>query len=516
MCTVGEVSVTADLCEPCGAFAFSFEPRNSKCQACPSGGVCAGRFNLVPDDGFFQSSPSSDRMLACPNADACTWPGRLDALQAFQRSLEANYSKFLDDVLVFASSNTSTTTRRLLQQSSVAPYLSAYSNNTAYVDLQCSSGYRGPLCGACEEGYGWMPPFRCEECRSLGVQALLYILSLLVSVVMIGLTMWGSLKDAKRFKSIILEEEDEEEEERQGREASAQGRGSSSKPKSGSTRSTTFENTPGVLLQQARASSSSVQDSAASKLAITRSPNNSLASLFRKSSRSTVAPSPLSVQGQRGPVAEGLEEAQHVRSEQAPSKELPAVPPSEGQVPDERASSSSSARALAPKLADGQHTEPKAGEREGLEGARWSRSAKSSTTFDDAEAAEIMKTLQEGAVEASQPPQVEARGRGSQAVALAASKDAEDSPLAKPSGPASNRDGKEDRPKDEIPEEGGEGGKARRASSSGSTASQEDEELHMALLSFGPDHSTIIKVLIGYIQGETKPPLCMLPHLLCM
>jgi hypothetical protein len=153
---------------------------------------------VVPEDGYWHSSAVSDHVLRCPNPGACrtactrhslangTCISRTDFLRSVQLGLAPSFAQFVADRLVNAS---------VVLVQYAGPHFT-------YAELQCAEGYRGPLCGVCKPGYGALPGYRCVRCRARAEQAVLYILSLCLSLVMIAITMHGSLNAVKHFRAL--------------------------------------------------------------------------------------------------------------------------------------------------------------------------------------------------------------------------------------------------------------------------------------------------------------------------
>ena len=68
-CLLGE-SQLANACYPCPEGKYSLDPTEG-CQDCPTGAVCLGRAQMVPEAGYWRSAPTTALFWKCPNADAC-------------------------------------------------------------------------------------------------------------------------------------------------------------------------------------------------------------------------------------------------------------------------------------------------------------------------------------------------------------------------------------------------------------------------------------------------------------
>ena len=144
-CQAGETQ-QHDMCVCCPQHTFSFT--NASCEPCPINGNCTGGSLVQPLSGCWSSAPASVQMHRCPlYTTAC------------------NYT---------------------------AP------------TQQCSEGYTGPLCGACQlPQYGMLSPFRCGKCLPPKVQLGLYLL-LRFAVVVITITVHMTWKDNLTSNKVVL------------------------------------------------------------------------------------------------------------------------------------------------------------------------------------------------------------------------------------------------------------------------------------------------------------------------
>lgn len=101
----------------------------------------------------------------CPNSDSCTTTSRSASLLAYQRGIyNGTYS------LYDASG--------LLVEATLAAYLA----------LQCSTGYEGPLCGSCADGYGQTGTAMCKLCPSSSLNGVYYIGAACLNIILIVIT----------------------------------------------------------------------------------------------------------------------------------------------------------------------------------------------------------------------------------------------------------------------------------------------------------------------------------------
>ncbi|GIL65853.1 hypothetical protein Vafri_19500, partial [Volvox africanus] len=183
-CKLGEILDSGgDLCNECsGTSYYTFSTFNTSCDSCPSYALCSfnGSYTntsddsagyLVPEDGYWHSSPFSPQMLECPYSAACTFDDRNVTIGTYQ-----------EDYLSGADTTLPT------------PDTSVLYNITTYWQLQCKTGYKGRLCAQCEgPEYGWRSSGRCYKCPARILNALFYILSYLFTIVLLALTVRATL-----------------------------------------------------------------------------------------------------------------------------------------------------------------------------------------------------------------------------------------------------------------------------------------------------------------------------------
>ncbi|GLI60388.1 hypothetical protein VaNZ11_002398 [Volvox africanus] len=183
-CAFGEVTnKDGTQCYPCDLGSFSLNSSKTACDTCPDNANCslAGLpWATLPKSGYWHSGPRSPNILACVYGAACEstkdWP-RQDKM--------ARYLKELDDGTI------------------------SY-NLTSYYALQCAKGYAGIMCGRCQHGYGRRESGKCTKCARSALNVLWYILSSLVSIVLIALTVRaqlpGSLTSHHRLEAMSEEQ----------------------------------------------------------------------------------------------------------------------------------------------------------------------------------------------------------------------------------------------------------------------------------------------------------------------
>ncbi|GMH38052.1 hypothetical protein BSKO_05936 [Bryopsis sp. KO-2023] len=120
-------------CRACGVDEYSFIPE-AGCQECEKNAICNGGAALVPRGGYWHSTPFSPQFHECLVSAACRYPNRGE-----------NLLEFYEDPTQLKPSN----------------------DMVAEKDYeQCAEGYRGVLCGSCEDGYGHLVGGECTKCQS--------------------------------------------------------------------------------------------------------------------------------------------------------------------------------------------------------------------------------------------------------------------------------------------------------------------------------------------------------------
>eukprot|EP00198_Chlamydomonas_reinhardtii_P001870 XP_001691206.1 predicted protein [Chlamydomonas reinhardtii] len=170
------------------------------CARCPDHGVCPGGRVVVPEPGYWHSSPTSLYMIRCPNKAACVGDGVVDVSgttstaatntdsttvamaetldsigSADTRTLrlavcqEAWYAGSIDKLLAG-------TNRLTLPPTNLTTWPCVLANDNGlvagggaaspqlYTQQQCAEGHAGNLCAACQPGYVSSPDFTCEQC----------------------------------------------------------------------------------------------------------------------------------------------------------------------------------------------------------------------------------------------------------------------------------------------------------------------------------------------------------------
>lgn len=137
LCGVGEYLVSG-YCACCPQFTFSFTEhhRSRECEKCPEFALCSGGDVLLPQSGFWHSSPRSVQIHQCPLFTASCGPAGV-----------------------------------------------------------CKAGFAKNMCGSCQAGYGMRQPLRCGKCAAPGRQLGLYVAAFCITVALVTLTVHLTYRD---------------------------------------------------------------------------------------------------------------------------------------------------------------------------------------------------------------------------------------------------------------------------------------------------------------------------------
>lgn len=140
-CIPGEARIEElNVCDVCDREYFGFN-YNYSCDGCPSHARCDGGAVLIPEHGYWHSTPYSPLIHKCILEEACSFDGRTQGLRAFYA-----------DPFALTPSN------------EIIP-------NDVYP--QCQEEYMGPVCGSCIKGYGHVIGGECHECQHVWITAAL-------------------------------------------------------------------------------------------------------------------------------------------------------------------------------------------------------------------------------------------------------------------------------------------------------------------------------------------------------
>ncbi|CAD7700049.1 unnamed protein product [Ostreobium quekettii] len=194
-CIPGEFNVSSqNICDPCATDEYSFLP-TVPCRDCDSDALCAGGSSLVPQDGFWHSSPFSIQFHQCLVEEAC---------------------KLAPDVVIVGKRNQSMTTRSdiladfytnlTLKEVELALQTGRVYSNEEY--RQCEKGYMGILCGSCEPEYGHLPGGECVPCNfSKKTTGLFILLVALWTLLLLGFAIRSALSSIRDFQEMTVLEQ---------------------------------------------------------------------------------------------------------------------------------------------------------------------------------------------------------------------------------------------------------------------------------------------------------------------
>lgn len=147
-CLMGE-SQLSNACYPCPEGKYSLDPADS-CQDCPTGAICLGRAQMVPEPGYWRSKPSSALFWKCPNEDACLG-----------------------------------------------------SNTTSLLTLtgDCAEGYYGNMCNGCLSGFSRSARATCSKCPDQSINIIRVIGIAIAAALVIAFLIKMSLISAHKVRS---------------------------------------------------------------------------------------------------------------------------------------------------------------------------------------------------------------------------------------------------------------------------------------------------------------------------
>ena len=141
-CYPGEL-LQDNVCRKCPSEQYGFNPLSKGCNGCEENAKCHGGGVLVPSDGFWHSTPFSPLMQECIHHQACMYQGREQILTAFYD----DNAKLNEDIEAM---------NLHIEGQAPKPLFPEY--------RQCADGYKGILCGSCEDGYGHSHTGACDKC----------------------------------------------------------------------------------------------------------------------------------------------------------------------------------------------------------------------------------------------------------------------------------------------------------------------------------------------------------------
>eukprot|EP00741_Cyanophora_paradoxa_P012223 tig00020603_g11810.t1 len=189
-CRAGEVQLPNEFsCYTCPPGTFSLwafpESRGKICSACPDGGACGGGAGAASEAslGFWSSPYDPSFFLPCLT-DACA---------TVETSASAS-----------GSGSGSASRRRLAQDLVLAPPPPPPSSSSSVGFRACKPGYTGPMCTACDAGYGRVDALNCVPCtgfRGTGGGVAFFFVVYLGLLYMMAATVAVSLRRPPRSAS---------------------------------------------------------------------------------------------------------------------------------------------------------------------------------------------------------------------------------------------------------------------------------------------------------------------------
>lgn len=141
-CQIGEYT-QAQSCLRCTADQYGFNSSLEHCHSCEPESYCPGGAALVPQEGYWHSTPFAPQMHPCFVEAACTFSNRNKILAAYYDNIEEVETKWKE----------------------LNAYVETGLNRPDFPGYnQCAPGYSGILCGSCDEGYGKSVTGSCIKC----------------------------------------------------------------------------------------------------------------------------------------------------------------------------------------------------------------------------------------------------------------------------------------------------------------------------------------------------------------
>ena len=184
-CYPGEFA-TGDSCHPCPADVYSFNASLGQCHPCEAHAKCKGQASLVPEDGYWHSTPFSPKFHRCIEKEGCRFDDREEKLDAFYQDQE-QLQKDLDRMNAYLEGNVS------------LPEFPDYQ--------QCAEGYEGLLCGSCQRDHGHGFSGTCVSCPSERSNVgILLALAIFWAFVIIGVNCVATLMSARTRIQLVHHE----------------------------------------------------------------------------------------------------------------------------------------------------------------------------------------------------------------------------------------------------------------------------------------------------------------------
>ena len=184
-CYPGEID-HGHVCRVCPLDQYGFIHSLQKCEACESNARCTGGAALLPDNGYWHSTPFSPVLRQCIHKRACAYQGRESKLDAYY----SDVVKLSEDLALLDA---------YIEGGDEAPIFSDYN--------QCKEGYGGLLCGSCQSGYGHSFTGECIKCPDSGTtKGFLLFLSSVWQFLLIGVNCAITLS-SMRSRVLLVEHE---------------------------------------------------------------------------------------------------------------------------------------------------------------------------------------------------------------------------------------------------------------------------------------------------------------------
>ncbi|GMH40356.1 hypothetical protein BSKO_08260 [Bryopsis sp. KO-2023] len=145
------------ICRKCPDGFYSFLPEEI-CRPCPKHGSCPGGAALIPVDGYWHSTPFSPHLHECLIHEACAYDMRNLTLLSFYTTDIVPSANFLPN-----------------------------DNHT-----QCGLGYRGILCGSCDDGFGKQHG-NCKKCLGKSSSRFYIACAGFWSLILLGITIRSAM-----------------------------------------------------------------------------------------------------------------------------------------------------------------------------------------------------------------------------------------------------------------------------------------------------------------------------------
>lgn len=181
-CLPGE-NASVFSCQECLPNQYSFNAQFG-CRDCEDKAICPGKAALVPVEGYWHSTPFSPQFHECIVREACEYSNRLQTLTQYYSNLQSMAEEL----------------------SELDAFVAGTGTDPEYEDYyQCAEGYRGVLCGSCEEGYGHFPGGECVECPTgRSGSSIIAVCISVWTAVFLGLNIFTTLNSTQRQILMVL------------------------------------------------------------------------------------------------------------------------------------------------------------------------------------------------------------------------------------------------------------------------------------------------------------------------